>query len=139
MAAAARSARSPPQPPSTPARRIGARLRKRPTPILAFPKQKARPRESSPLPPQRKAKPKARVGPGDWAAWPVKGRERAEAGPARPIPAAPVNAAIVAFARQSFGKQIGNGECWTLADKALKVAGAKAPDVYVWGRALDPT
>jgi hypothetical protein len=61
----------------------------------------------------------------------------ADAAPPKPPDPAPMNAAIVAFARQSFGKQIGNGECWTLADKALKIAGAKAPDVYVWGRALD--
>jgi hypothetical protein len=57
--------------------------------------------------------------------------------PPPPNPA-PMNAAILAFARENFGKQVGNGECWTLADKALKVAGAKAPDTYAWGRPLDP-
>lgn len=46
---------------------------------------------------------------------------------------------ITAFAMNSLGKQIGNGECWTLADEAFKAAGVKRPgdDVYVWGRIID--
>jgi hypothetical protein len=47
-----------------------------------------------------------------------------------------MNAAVIGFARKSLGKQVGNGECWTLADKALKAAGAQHPDTYVWGRPL---
>lgn len=49
---------------------------------------------------------------------------------------------IVAYARARLGQVHGNGECFTLADDALKAAGARsaadfgqvAPDVdYVWG------
>ena len=49
---------------------------------------------------------------------------------------------IVAYARRQLGQKVGDGECFALADTALKNAGAKsasafctvAPDVdYVWG------
>ena len=52
---------------------------------------------------------------------------------------------ILGFARQKVGQVHGDGECFTLADDALKGAGAKsaadfgtvAPDVdYVWGAAV---
>jgi hypothetical protein len=33
---------------------------------------------------------------------------------------------IVAYAQQKSGTRVGNGECFTLADKALKGAGAKS-------------
>lgn len=56
----------------------------------------------------------------------------------QPADPAPMNATILDFARKNLGKQVGNGECWTLADKALKLAGAQAPDTYVWGRPLGP-
>jgi hypothetical protein len=45
----------------------------------------------------------------------------------------PLNARILAFAQASLGKQIGNGECWTLGAEALAVAGAKPPEVYDFG------
>ncbi len=53
---------------------------------------------------------------------------------------------IVAFARQRRGQVHGNGECFTLADGALRNAGAKSaaefgsvtPDAdYVWGTAIN--
>jgi len=48
---------------------------------------------------------------------------------------------IVSFARRSMAKRVGNGECWTLADEALKYAGARRPHefgegIYVFGRRL---
>jgi len=49
-----------------------------------------------------------------------------------------LNDAILAFARKNVGVQVGNGECWTLAAEAVKVAGAKRPDDYVFGRELEP-
>lgn len=45
----------------------------------------------------------------------------------------PLNARILAFAQASSGKQVGNGECWTLGAEALAVAGAKPPEVYDFG------
>ena len=52
---------------------------------------------------------------------------------------------VLAFARQRIGQVHGDGECFTLADDALRQAGAKSaadfgkvgPDVdYVWGAAV---
>jgi hypothetical protein len=52
-----------------------------------------------------------------------------------------LNDKVVKFAEASVGKQVGNGECWTLADEALADAGARRPGrdgwgVYVFGREL---
>ncbi|MGO8690558.1 MAG: CHAP domain-containing protein [Thermoguttaceae bacterium] len=53
------------------------------------------------------------------------------------IPAVPpVNQRILRFATDQRGQQVGDGECWTLADQALKAAGAQHPGAYVWGRPL---
>lgn len=55
---------------------------------------------------------------------------------------------ILSFARQRRGERHGNGECFTLADGALRHAGAKSaadfgqvtPDAdYVWGTAVQRT
>ena len=55
---------------------------------------------------------------------------------------------VVAYARERLNSVHGNGECFTLADDALKNSGAKsaadygavAPDVdYVWGKAVTRT
>jgi len=44
---------------------------------------------------------------------------------------------VLQFAKSQMGKQVGNGECWTLAHDALQAAGAKRPGqelaVYVFG------
>ena len=54
----------------------------------------------------------------------------------------PVNEKVVAFAKKSLGEKVGNGECWTLANDALKSAGGKSSPAYrdtpnegdyVWG------
>lgn len=44
-----------------------------------------------------------------------------------------------AFCIASMGKQVGNGECWTLADEAFKATGAERPagESRVWGRLVD--
>ena len=53
---------------------------------------------------------------------------------------------IIAFAAQRRGQVFGNGECFTLADRALRSAGAKSaadfgrvePDAdYVWGTSIN--
>jgi len=49
-----------------------------------------------------------------------------------------LNRRVLIFALSNKGKQVGNGECWTLADEALKQAGARHPAVYVFGRELGP-
>ena len=53
------------------------------------------------------------------------------------LPLTPLlNQQVLHFATEHRGEQVGNGECWTLADEALKSAGTTHPDTYVWGRAL---
>ena len=46
---------------------------------------------------------------------------------------------IVAFCEVNIGKQVGNGECWTLANEAFKATGAQRPrgQGRVWGRLVD--
>jgi hypothetical protein len=53
---------------------------------------------------------------------------------------------IVAYARQRLGQRVGNGECFTLADRALRNAGARSasdhgdvsPDAdYIWGSSVN--
>lgn len=48
-----------------------------------------------------------------------------------PVP--DLNSKILEFAVSQTGKQVGNGECWTLAAEALKYAGAKPPNIYDFG------
>jgi len=53
----------------------------------------------------------------------------------------PLNAKVLEYCVSQKGKQVGNGECWTLADEALGAAGAHRPGrdgyaLYVYGRAL---
>ncbi len=46
---------------------------------------------------------------------------------------------LVAFCKSNLKKQVGNGECWTLADEAFKSCGLERPngENRVWGRLLD--
>lgn len=46
---------------------------------------------------------------------------------------------LVAFCRENLGKQVGNGECWTLANEAFRACGLKRPggQLRVWGRLID--
>ena len=46
---------------------------------------------------------------------------------------------IVAFCKANLRKQVGNGECWTLANEAFKACGLRRPgsDLRVWGRLID--
>ncbi len=46
------------------------------------------------------------------------------------------NLKVVNFAVENLGRQVGNGECWTLAREALLTAAAEAPRGYVFGRLL---
>ncbi len=53
----------------------------------------------------------------------------------------PLNLKVVKFAEEHKGKQVGNGECWTLAAEALTSAGAQRPGadgvgVLIFGRKL---
>jgi hypothetical protein len=54
-----------------------------------------------------------------------------------------VSEKVVAFCQANLGKQVGDGECYTLAAQALKTAGARPqhalgdnpdPGDYVWGK-----
>lgn len=47
--------------------------------------------------------------------------------------------AIVDFSNENLGKGVGDGECWTLADRAYQVAKIQRPggDLRVWGREID--
>jgi len=47
-----------------------------------------------------------------------------------------LNQQILDFAIKHVGTEVGNGECWTLADEAMRSAKATHPDIFVWGRAL---
>ena len=47
-----------------------------------------------------------------------------------------LNHRIMTYVSERFGQQVGNGECWTLAEEALKAAGASPPREYVFGREL---
>jgi hypothetical protein len=54
--------------------------------------------------------------------------------------------AVAQFAETNLASQVGNGECWTLAERALTSAGARTSteimgnigpdDNYVWGEAI---
>ncbi len=46
---------------------------------------------------------------------------------------------LVTFCKSNLKKQVGNGECWTLADEAFKSCGLERPkgESRVWGRLLD--
>jgi hypothetical protein len=67
-------------------------------------------------------------------------------GTAVPVSAANMADQIVAYPTGQYGKRVGDGECFTLTDRALRAAGAKsAADYgritrngdYVWGRDVD--
>jgi hypothetical protein len=54
-----------------------------------------------------------------------------------------LNEKVLKFAKSHFRKQVGNGECWTLADQALAAANARRPGTngmgpFVFGRELKP-
>jgi hypothetical protein len=46
----------------------------------------------------------------------------------------PLNQRVLDFALEARGKQVGNGECWTLADRALANARAQRPGTGGLGR-----
>jgi hypothetical protein len=55
----------------------------------------------------------------------------------------PLNQKVLAFAKSHKNKQVGDGECWTLAREALVAAGARVPgvngvDVLDFGQKLGP-
>jgi hypothetical protein len=43
---------------------------------------------------------------------------------------------ILDYSRSQMGKQVGNGECWTLAAEAMNAAGTRPPIEYNFGREL---
>lgn len=49
-----------------------------------------------------------------------------------------LNDAIVSFAMANKGIQVGDGQCWTLVDQALKAAGADTSGdaAYIWGNPI---
>jgi|GEM_PF-1476794 len=47
-----------------------------------------------------------------------------------------LNSLILTYAEKQRGTKVGNGQCWTLAAEALKVAGAQPPKEYTFGHRL---
>ena len=49
-----------------------------------------------------------------------------------------LNARVLNFAKANLGRQVGNGECWTLAFEALRAVGARHDRAhqYIFGRAV---
>src|SRR5436190_5805959 len=47
---------------------------------------------------------------------------------------------LVEYCKGKKGQQVGNGECWTLADEAFKAHALQRPGgaLRVWGRVVDP-
>ncbi len=72
-------------------------------------------------------------------AWAEKWLKKREADTKAAARAIEVPARLVAYCKEKMGVQVGNGECWTLADEAFKACGLKRPgnDLRVWGRKLD--
>jgi hypothetical protein len=65
-----------------------------------------------------------------------------QAAPKKKAEALPLNDKVLDFARKKLGEQVGDGECWTLANDAVLAAGGKssssysdspATGDYVWG------
>ena len=48
------------------------------------------------------------------------------------------NARVLNFAQANLGRQVGNGECWTLAFEALRAAGARHDQThrYIFGQSV---
>ena len=55
------------------------------------------------------------------------------------VRAAEITVKLTAFCKENLGKQVGNGECWTLANEAFNACGLHRPtgNLRVWGRLLD--
>lgn len=55
------------------------------------------------------------------------------------LASATLGASIVKYCQENMGKQVGNGECWTLANDAFKALDIKRPggQLRVWGRLVD--
>eukprot|EP00051_Salpingoeca_urceolata_P030902 m.9872 g.9872 ORF g.9872 m.9872 type:complete len:391 (-) comp3620_c0_seq1:190-1362(-) len=45
---------------------------------------------------------------------------------------------VIEFCKTHLGKQVGDGECWTLAALALKAAGARPPRCFNFGQTINP-
>src|SRR3954471_6702875 len=65
-----------------------------------------------------------------------------KAAPKKKAEVPPVNEKVLDYAKKKLGEQVGNGECWTLANDAVLAAGGKsspsytdspAQGDYVWG------
>jgi hypothetical protein len=66
------------------------------------------------------------------------GVQAAQAAVARAAAMPDLNIQILKFATDHEGQQVGDGQCWTLADDAMKSAHTTHPGLYVWGRPLKP-
>ena len=76
----------------------------------------------------------------EWVAQRKSAEKHAAAAAEKTKRAAEIPAKLVGWVRSQMGRQVGNGECWTLADEAFKACGLKRPgkDMRVWGRLIDP-
>jgi hypothetical protein len=75
--------------------------------------------------------------PGQGESTSGKGESKSKGEPsAASVEVGEINRRVVSFAAENLGRQVGNGECWTLAAEALKHAGAQPPDGYTFGQAI---
>ena len=77
----------------------------------------------------------------EWQGQRKAAEKQAATDAAKAKRAAEIPAQLVGWVRSQMGRQVGNGECWTLADEAFKACGLKRPgkDMRVWGRLVDPS
>lgn len=75
----------------------------------------------------------------EWQKDHEENADEADAGQDQAMRAEMIQKSLVAFCKEHMGKQVGNGECWTLADEAFKACKLKRPteDARVWGRLVD--
>lgn len=74
-----------------------------------------------------------------WRAGRDAGQARRDAAVAARLEGIERRRKIADFCQRHHRKQVGNGECWTLADQAFQASGATRPDgqARVWGRVVD--
>ncbi|MFN0129393.1 MAG: CHAP domain-containing protein [Verrucomicrobiales bacterium] len=75
----------------------------------------------------------------NWVAGQAAAKKKSAEEEAAKKRAAEIPVKTVEFCKSKLDQQVGNGECWTLADEAFQACGLKRPgeDIRVWGRQLN--
>ncbi|MEI6604170.1 MAG: hypothetical protein WCP35_02590 [Verrucomicrobiota bacterium] len=75
----------------------------------------------------------------EWLARQEQEAKDKSAAAAAALRMAEIPGKMAKYCTEHLGQQVGNGECWTLADEAFKACGLQRPgdDMRVWGRLLD--